>query len=90
MIIHIQEKNSSQITEIVAPTLEAALMAYVRNAAYAWDEFDGRPCYSYPRRTAQGRDIIEAAYFFRSEHCVLYKVAECRFYAEWGWDNRHT
>lgn len=32
-IIHIQEVNSTQVTEIIAPSLEAAILKYAVNAA---------------------------------------------------------
>ena len=37
-VIHIQEVNSDQVTEIIAETVEKALWAYAHNACFRWSE----------------------------------------------------
>lgn len=65
--IHIQEITSTQVTEVIMDTIEAAIMAYARNAAANWDQlFNARFRY-YP-----GDKVVRrAAFEFDTERLVI-------------------
>ena len=51
-VIHIQEVNSDQVTEIIAETVEKALWAYAHNACFRWSEWAGATAECYPKSNA--------------------------------------
>lgn len=78
-IIHIQEVNSTQVSEVIAETIEKALWAYAQNAAFRWSAFTGTTLKRYPKS-----DIIkEMVFTFEGEQLTLYHVYGERFSAEW-------
>ena len=78
-IIHIQEVNSDQVTEIIAETVEKALWAYTNNACFKWSEWAGTTVEYYPKS-----DMIKRMVFmFDNEQLTLCNVYGERFTAEW-------
>lgn len=57
-IIHIQEVTSSQVTEVIMDTTEAAIMAYARNAAANWDRLFMARFRYYPGDKVVRRAVI--------------------------------
>lgn len=78
-VIHIQEVNSDQVTEIIAETVEKALWAYAHNACFRCSEWDGATAEYYPKS-----DMIKRMVFmFDNEQLTLCNVYGERFTAEW-------
>ena len=78
-IIHIQEVNSTQVSEILSENVEKALWAYAQNAAFRWSAFTGATLKRYPKS-----DIIkEMTFIFEGEQLTLCHVYGERFSAEW-------
>lgn len=78
-IIHIQEVTSTQVTEIIAETLEDALWAYAHNACYRWEAFAEATAEYYPKSDA----IKRMVFMFDDEQLTLCNVYGERFTAEW-------
>ena len=78
-IIHIQEVNSDQVTEVTAETVEKALWAYAHNACFQWSEWAGATAEYYPKS-----DMIKRMVFmFDNEQLTLCNIYGERFTAEW-------
>lgn len=78
-IIHIQEVTSTQVTEIIAETVENALWAYAHNACYLWEAFVEATMEYYPK----SETVKKAVFMFDDEQLTLYNVYGERFTAEW-------
>ena len=78
-IIHIQEVNSDQVTEIIAETMEKALLAYAHNACFRWNEWAGATAEYYPKSNA----IRKMVFMFDNEQLTICHVYGERFSAEW-------
>ena len=78
-IIHIQEVNSDQVTEVTAETVEKALWAYVHNACFRWSEWAGTTAEYYPKSDT----IKKMVFMFDNEQLTLCNVYGERFIAEW-------
>lgn len=79
IIIHIQEVNSTQVSEVIAETVERALWAYAHNAAARWAAFTEATAHYYPNNV----DIERMVFTFDGEQLTLCHVYGERFSAEW-------
>lgn len=79
VVIHIQEVTSTQVTEIIAETLEDALFAYAHNACHRWEAFAEATAEYYYKSDA----IKRMVFMFDNEELILYNVYGMRFTAEW-------
>ena len=79
VVIHIQEVTSTQVTEIIAETLEDALFAYAHNACYRWEAFAEATAEYYYKSDA----IKKMVFIFDDEQLTLYNIYGERFTAEW-------
>jgi hypothetical protein len=77
--IHIQEADSTQVTEIIALSIKDALFAYARNAAFNWDELHHCYIFYYDNTTV----IDSIVYCFTSEVLTIKHIMGARFLAEW-------
>lgn len=79
IIIHIQELNSSQVTEVKAHTIEDGMWAYAHNAAFDWDAFECAKLMRY-----RGKKMIKWMEFcFAEEYLIIRRVGRRRYTAEW-------
>ena len=79
VVIHVQEVTSTQVTEIIAETLEDALFAYAHNACDRWETFAEATAEYYYKSDA----IKKMVFIFDDEQLTLYNVYGERFTAEW-------
>ena len=79
-IIHIQEINSTQVSEITAKTIEDAIWAYAHNSAFDWDDFDCARLMRYP----ESEDIKWMEFEFITEKLVVRHVYGERYTAQWA------
>lgn len=78
-IIHIQEVNSTQVSEILTETIEQALWTYAHNAAARRNAFTGTTLKYYPKSSI----IKEMVFMFDDEQLTLCHTYGERFSAEW-------
>lgn len=66
-IIHIQEVDSTQVTEFIRNTTEEAIRAYAQNAAYNWEHLYGSRVRYFPGTTVVRRMVFE----FNTERLIV-------------------
>ena len=80
VIIHIQEVNSTQVTEIIAPTLEEAITAYAMNATCNAYMHSNPGVNNYKLAPNTVRWI---GFPFREELLIVSHIYGQRYLAEW-------
>ncbi len=80
-IIHIQEVNSNQVTEVIANTIQQAIKVYAENAAFNWSELHNYFMWYHNHDSANG--IERAVFYFRTEKLVIRNIYGNRYTAEW-------
>ena len=78
-IIHIQEINSTQVSEITAKTIEDAIWAYAYNAAFDWEHFEFARLMRYPK----SEDINWMEFEFITEKLIVRHIYGERYTAQW-------
>lgn len=66
-IIHIQEVDSTQVTEFIRNTTEEAIRAYAQNAAFDWTQLYSTRVNYFPGTTVVRRMVFE----FKDERLIV-------------------
>ena len=66
-VIHIQEVNSTQVTEFVRDNTEEAIRAYAKNAAFNWDHLYNTRVRYFPGTAVVRRMVFE----FNTERLIV-------------------
>ena len=78
VVIHIQEVNSDQVTEVTAKDAKTAIRAYAKNAAFSWLDLD-----KSIMRYHDGKSVKRAVFYFRTEKLTITNVYGNRYIAVW-------
>lgn len=81
VIIHIQEANSDQVTEVTAKDIKTAIRAYAENAASNWSELRNHIMYYHNNEFTKG--VRCATFYFRTEKLTISNVYSNRYMAVW-------
>ena len=76
-VIHIQEVNSNQVTEITARNVSLAIRAYAKNAAFDWNSLQNVVTGFH------GKTLYRRVYNFQTEKLTLELVTANRYIATW-------
>lgn len=66
-VIHIQEVNSTQVTEFIRNSTEEAIRAYAQNAAFDWTQLYNARVKYFPGTTVVRRMVLE----FNTERLIV-------------------
>ena len=77
--IHIQERTSTQVTEITHKDIESAIWAYAHNAAFDWDGLELATVHFYPKSDVISHMVFE----FETETLTVQHEYDLRFTAAW-------
>lgn len=77
VVIHIQEANSDQVTEVTARNVNLAMRAYAKNAAFDWSSLQNAVTGFH------GRTLYRRVYNFQTEKLTLELIATDRYVATW-------
>ena len=78
VVIHIQEVNSDQVTEVTAKDAKTAIRAYAKNAAFSWLDLDKSIMWYH-----DGKSVKRAVFYFRTEKLTIINVYGNRYIAVW-------
>lgn len=76
-IIHIQEANSDQVTEVTARNVNLAMRTYAKNAAFDWSSLQNAVTGFH------GKTLYRRVYNFQTEKLTLELIATDRYVATW-------
>lgn len=77
VVIHIQEVNSDQVTEVIARNASLAIRAYAKNAAFDWNSLQN------VITGFHGKTLYRRVYSFQTEELTLELIATNRYMATW-------
>ena len=78
IVIHIQEVNSDQVTEITARNTNLAMRAYAKNAAFDWNSLQN------VTTGFHGKTLYCRVYNFQTEKLTLELITTNRYRAIWA------
>lgn len=77
VVVHIQEVNSDQVTEVTARNASLAIRAYAKNAAFDWSSLQNAVTGFH------GKTLYRRVYDFQTEKLTLELIATDRYMATW-------
>lgn len=77
VVIHIQEVNSDQVTEVITRNVSLAIRAYAKNAAFDWNSLQNVVTGFH------GKTLYRRVYDFQNEKLTLELIAANRYMATW-------
>lgn len=81
-IIHIQEVNSDQVTEVIAKDAKTAIRAYAKNAAFSLSDLDKYIIQYHDNKLVNG--VKCAIFYFRMEKLTITNIYGNRYLAVWA------
>lgn len=81
-IIHIQEVNSDQVTEVIAKDTKTAIRAYAENAAFDWSDLSKYIMQYHDNKFVNG--VKCAIFYFRMEKLTITNIYGNRYLAVWA------
>ena len=80
-IIHVQEVNSDQVVEVIAPDANTAIQAYARRCAFDWNDLLNSFVFYHDHIAING--VEKAVYYFKTEKLTIRCVYGNRYIAMW-------
>lgn len=77
VVIHIQEVNSEQVTEVTARNISLAIRTYAKNAAFDWNSLQN------VITGFHGKTLYRRVYSFQTEELTLELITANRYRAVW-------